>query len=151
MAADGESTDTIWMRLDIARSEVEEIYRLAEFEAAMREHGDDLWEAWTLTRSEARQRQSILQKITDRSQDYFERLDKIAMSEETKADTAARILEKFLESAKQLGADTVTERVELSPATVKLINRGDDILTRHRVKLGITPHGSDDDASDHEP
>lgn len=132
LAAEGEDTEHIWMRLDLTRSQVEEIYRTPEFEAAMRRHGDSLWEAWKLTRAEQRQRTGIHQKIVDRADDYYERLHQIAMSEGGRDEVKAKILIEFLESARQLGQGAQgTTRVELSPASVKLLTKGSEILARH--------------------
>jgi len=143
LAADGESTDIIWTRLDIARSEVEEIYRLPEFEKAMRKQGEDVWEAWSITRAEARGRASIVQKIIDRADDYYERLHQIAMNDNAKDVDTIKVLLEFLNTAKQLGADNTGERVELTPASIRLLNKGGEILSRHRVDHSITPHNDD--------
>lgn len=131
LAAEGQDTAHIWMQLDLSASEVEEIYKLPEFESAMRERGEDLWEAWSLSRSEDKARNTIHQLILEKSKAYWEELDKIALSDE-KVEVRARILLSFLESTRQLGTDLdVGERISLSPATIKLINQGDDIYRKH--------------------
>lgn len=136
LAAEGMDTTHIWMRLDLSASEVEELYAHPEFEASMRKHGDDLWEAWALSRSEDKSRLSAHQFILSRTDKYLERLDTIAMDVETKDETAARILLSFLESTKQLGQDAAMDtRRSLSPATIKLINKGEDIYRRHPPPL----------------
>lgn len=132
LAAEGEDTAHIWMKLDLSASEVEEIYTLPEFEAAMRTHGEDLWKAWSLSRAEDRSRHSAHQYILARTSKYLEALDRIAMNDETKDETRARILLSFLESTKQLGPDLdVGQRISLSPAALELINRGDAVYRKH--------------------
>ncbi len=133
LASEGESTEHIWQTLDLTRGEVEEIYRQPEFESAMRKYGDEVWETWQLSRAESRQRNSIQQKILDRADDYYEELHNLAMSENAKDEVKKTILLEFLHSTRQLGVNAESaQRVELSPNTVHLINRGDEVLSRHR-------------------
>ena len=121
------------MALDLSEADVEEIYGVPEFEAAMRAKGDDLWETWSLTYVEKKARRSIHQKILGNADKYWQELHNIALSTEEKAETRVRILLSFLESTKQLGGESeVGERITLSPATIKLINHGDDVYERHR-------------------
>jgi hypothetical protein len=132
LAAEGEDTSHIWMRLDLSAKDVEEVYGFAEFESAMREHGEDLWEAWSLSRSEDKSRISVHQFLLSKADEHVRELDKIAMDTGTKDETRARILLSFLESTRQLGQDVNPgEQIHLSPATIKLINRGDEIFRKH--------------------
>ena len=142
LASEGMDTTHIWMRLDLSASEVEEIYALPEFETAMRERGDDLWEVWSLSRAEDKSRHTIHQKILQHADEYWQELHKIALSGE-KVEARTRILLSFLESTKQLGPDLdVGDRISLSPMTIRQINRGDEVFERHPSPI-IEPEDSD--------
>ncbi len=136
-AAEGCDTEHIWIALDITREEVEEIYELAEFKEALGEHGLDIREAWELTQADTTAKNTIKQRINDRAERYFKELDDIALDKGEKSEIRTRIMLQFLESNNHLSPTGAGQMVSLTPAAIKLLNKGAEILDRQPRKLTV--------------
>jgi hypothetical protein len=87
----GFSPPQIREKFDLSVGELEEIFDTEIFEFELKRLGEGTFEAWLDTRSEYRT-DSVRRKISEKLDDYYDELDKLAMSGALKPEKRADIL-----------------------------------------------------------